>query len=195
MKYRVFFSLLIICLISGSLQAQTEKPLKPLFVGGSFIIDYPQSSSRFQPTAGVGLISMFAKKHGVEFGLYQRKYDSSTSLIISDGQTSNWVIIDVEERHLSVPLLYRFQSRWLHASIGPQMDFFTGWKQVSDKSIATVTEYDRFPAVDFGIMFKLGHPFQLSPNLILVPEFRANPTITYGRIYTGLGISLWYQTR
>ncbi len=148
-----------------------------------------EMTSEGDVVAGLGLnIERKITKHsGIESGLYYRTY--KTSLYISTGTDYNNFAIS--ERHISLPVLYKFYSRIINFSVGPTFDFYVGWKQKSGYVI--VNTYSIDPSFAFGFITKFSKQINLSDHLFLEPELRLNPILTYNRAYIGLGIAAKYK--
>ena len=125
------------------------------------------------PGFGGQVVYRIGKHSGLESGLfYQTRYQRFfTTLQI--GQTVYYYNTKVAERWLQIPILYRFNSSFLNFVVGPQIDYFVGWKDKSGSGGASVTSYDRSAArvVASGGISK---SFKLSETIVIEPEAKFN---------------------
>lgn len=160
---------------------------KKTYAGLNFVNEISDESS---VTSGLGLTieRQFTKHSGIESGLY---YRTNRSLFFYEDNisrlTDNYI---VAERYLSIPFLYKFYSRILNISAGPTFDYFVGWKQKAGTIKLDNVYMDT--NVGLGFMLKLGKKINLSDHLILEPELRFNPVLTFERAYFSLGIAAKY---
>lgn len=101
----------------------------------------------------------------------------------------------IVERFISVPVLYKFYSRLVNVSAGMSFDFYVGFRHKNKSQQITVTDYNIDPNMALGVQLKISKPIRLDDRLILEPELRLNPVITYNRAYGGLGITAKYQLK
>ncbi len=136
--------------------------------------------------AGLGAVADFkiTKHSGLETGVYLRSYKTRIRIFTP---TDSW-LVTVAERHLSIPLLYKFHSRIVNLAAGPTFDFFMGWEQKGNKE-AVVNAYSIDPEFNVGIMGKISKRINLSARFILEPEIRLNLIPTSDRSYVGAGIA------
>jgi hypothetical protein len=180
-----FFGLLLLAIPAI---AQKQKFERETLFGPATFIDAPVSGEGWRPGFGIGLLRRVSKRSGFETGLYFRNYPEFIS-VSTNNRTFEAVI---HERNLMIPLMYRFQNKWLHFSFGPTVDFYMGWKQVSGTDISVDT-YERSPAIDLGIMTKIGVPITVSDKIKILPEVRFNPAFVFYRVYGGVGVTVWYR--
>ena len=161
---------------------------KQTYAGLNFINEISDESS---VTAGIGLTieRQFTKHSGIESGLYYRT--NRSSFVVEDNisrLTDNFI---VAERYISIPFLYKFYSRILNISAGPTFDYSVGWNQKA--GIVKLENVSMDPNVGLGFMVKLGKKINLSDHIILEPELRFNPILTFERAYFSLGIAAKYR--
>jgi hypothetical protein len=181
-------------LLLSTLGFAQEKFERKTEIGLAFTMDAPDGYYTWRPGLGIGLHRRLSKRSGFETGLYYRNYEIVTSarVDLGDGMGRQTFFAHLNERNLMIPLLYRFQNRWVHFSLGPTFDFYMGWRQTRDQGLQ-IDSYSRSPSVDMGAMAKIGVPLEISGKLKILPELRLNPTFQYQRIYAGVGFTLWYS--
>lgn len=191
--FRILILTFLGIVLFSSASFSQEKFERHTEIGLAFTMDAPDGYYTWRPGLGVGLLRRLTKRSGFETGLYYRNYEVVTSarLDLGDGLGPQTFFARLNERNLMIPLLYRFQNRWIHLSLGPTFDFYMGWKQTKDLGLQ-VNSYSRTPSIDMGAMVKVGVPIELSDKLKILPELRLNPTFQYYRIYGGVGFTLWY---
>jgi hypothetical protein len=185
----IFLAAFLMAIFLCESQAQ-EKFERMTEIALAFTLDAPDMYDTWRPGFGIGLNRRLTKRSGFETGLYYRNYEQVLSR--SDGMSMPTLFANLNERNLMIPLLYRFQNTWIHVSLGPTFDFFTGWRQTRDLGL-NVETYSRRPSVDMGAMVKIGVPLELSDKVKVLPEMRFNPTFQFYRLYAGVGFTLWYN--
>lgn len=179
------FLLLLIAVINNTGYSQRTS-----YAGINFTIE--NSSGNFRPGIG-GLFEMQLTRHsGFETGVYYRNYIQNFYLTYIDSFNLNTFFYKVSERHISIPVQYKFYSRIINLSIGPSFDFYLGWKQKNTASI-TVNTYNIDPNFFIGILAKVSKKINLNKRFLLEPELRFNPIFTSKRSYTGFGIAAKYK--
>lgn len=192
MKNSFYFFLLIIVsvLFSSALHAQ-----RSILVGLAFTAE--TSGNHFRPGFGATIEHKFTRKSGIESGLYYRNYTQTNVYVMWNSTTTQFVpyTVIIAEKFLSVPILYKFYSRLINASAGMSFDFYTGFRHKNKSQQLTVNEYSIDPNMAIGVQVKMSKPIKLDDKLILEPELRLNPVITYERSYAGLGITAKYRLK
>jgi len=185
LKFNSFFLLLIAVINNTGYSQRTS------YAGVNFTIE--NSSGNFRPGIG-GLFEMQLTRHsGFETGVYYRNYIQNFYLTYIDSVNTNTYFYKVSERHISIPVQYKFYSRIINLSIGPSFDFYLGWKQKNTASITTVNTYNIDPDFFIGILAKVSKKINLNNRFLLEPELRFNPIFTSRRSYTGFGIAAKYK--
>lgn len=181
-----FKFLLCFCMIVISISSFAQKRIA---LGLNFTSEVITNS---KVVAGVGIISDFKlnKHSGIESGLYYRTYKNTFDF------TSNNTYYQaiVSERHISLPILYKFYSRILNFSVGPTFDFYLGWKQINTSQNFIIKSYTIDENFNIGVMGKLSKEIKISHRFFLEPEIRFNPIFT-NRVYLGIGIAGKYLAK
>lgn len=189
MKFRLFslFVLLFISSVHSFAQKETEIGL----VG--ILEEYPDGGFRFQ--GGLVIDQKITKRSGFEISLITRsdKVFGNVEYNFSDGR-KEYASFTLKEHYLNIPVLYKFHSKIVNIAVGPSMDVFMGWNQISGSPGLVVEEYDTSDRVIFGVMGKISKNFDLGKNLVLEPEIRLNP-LNDTRTFIGLGVSLKYRVK
>ena len=109
--------------------------------------------------------------------------------------SQNTAAFTISERLLSVPVLYKYYSSIVNASIGPTFDFFIGWNQRNKTDALVVNNYTVDPNLTMGILVKLSKSIAINTRLLLEPELRYNINVTSEREYAGFAIAAKYKSR
>lgn len=164
---------------------------KTNYVGLDFTFE--NASGTFQPGIGMLFERKVTHHSGIETGLYYRNYKQDFIITVSDSVGSRSYYGLISERHISIPVQYKFYSRFINLTAGPTFEFYIGWKQKNKTSELAVSSYDINPAFSIGFIAKASKDIRLAENFILEPEVRFNPIFTSGRRYIGFGIAGKYQ--
>ncbi|WP_111670074.1 hypothetical protein [Algoriphagus litoralis] len=144
----------------------------------------------FKPNLGLFYEKQFTARSGIELGLFYRTDINENFVSIDESGITISETITVRERYVNVPLLYRYSSRFAAFSVGPTVDFFSGWNQI-DKNLIQVENYTRTPSVEIGALVKIGKEILLKETLILEPELRMGfRTFSSPVGYIGMGVKL-----
>jgi hypothetical protein len=183
------FSLTANCSISVFAQKSTIVGINPTF---------ETTDELLRPGIGITAERRLSRHSGFESGLYYRNYVYSQYLTFESpvgapgGPVTNAELI-ISERHLSIPLLYKYYSRIVNASIGPTFDFYVGWHQKNKIPMLTVNDYSVDPNFSLGAMIKISKTIPIHKRISLEPELRYNPTFSFERTYAGFGIAAKYN--
>jgi len=192
MKNSFYFFLLIIVsvLFSSVLHAQ-----RSTLVGLAFTAE--TSGNHFRPGFGATIEHKFTRKSGIESGLYYRNYSQNNTYMFANSSGTGLVpyTLMIVEKFISVPVLYKFYSRLVNVSAGMSFDFYVGFRHKNKSQQLTVNDYSIDPNMAVGVQVKMSKPIRLDEKLILEPELRLNPVITYNRSYAGIGITAKYRLK
>lgn len=148
---------------------------------------------------GVGLIieRKLTRKSGIESGIYYRTYHTDWSTTVTGGSNPPVTFYyTIAERFISVPVLYKFYSRIVNLSAGLSFDFYMGYRQKNKSGTGlVVNSYSIDPNMAVGVQVKMSKPIRLDDKLVLEPELRLNPVITYNRSYAGIGLTAKYRLK
>lgn len=183
---RKIFSLLFAIGFSINAYSQ-QQSLIGLNVNGDV---YP---NRFRPSVGLTFEKQFLKHSGFETGLFYRTSILSgvTTYINASGFYS--YSFAISERHLTVPVLYKYYSKFLNLSAGPTVDFYLGWKQQNTGSSAQISNFEVDPKVNVGFLVKAGKTIPLSKRFFVEPELRFGSVYKFDEINLGIGIAGKYR--
>ncbi len=134
---------------------------------------------------GITLERQFTKHSGIETGIYYRSHKRDW-FVITNTDMFNY---SVAERYVSIPLLYKYYSRFFNFSIGASFDCFAGWKQKSGTAGLTVNNYSVSPAIAVGVLTKVSKRIHINDQFFLEPELRFNPNISTETVYIGIGMA------
>lgn len=189
MKKFLFFLFLFI-LFSSSLTAQ-----KTTLAGINFTTE--TYGEQLRPGIGLVIERKLTKRSGIESGIYYRTYHTDWSTTLTNGSNPPVIFYyTIAERFVSLPILYKFYSRIVNLSAGLSFDFYMGYRQKNKSGTPlVVTSYNIDPNMAIGVQVKMSKPIKLDDKLILEPELRLNPVITYERSYAGIGITAKYRLK
>lgn len=156
---------------------------------GGLDLTVESTGTHWVPGVGATFEYKLTKHSGLETGLFYRIYNVAGYMRSSDFYAE----FTIAERHLSIPILYKFYSSIVNFSVGPTIDFYLGWRQKMGKSDIPIETYNIDPTVGLGGMLKLSKSINLSEKLLLEPELRLNPILSNSRAYGGLGIAVKYK--
>lgn len=113
----------------------------------------------------------FSQRIAAEVGLFYRTFQDDFFLTINNPFGSVSDNVRFVEGFVAVPILFRYDTRIVHISLGPQLDIFAKWHQVR-KSEITLTDYSRSPRLYVGPLLKIGREIPFKETLIFEPELR-----------------------
>lgn len=143
----------------------------------------------FRMGVGVTYEKQITTHLGYETGLFYRTDKSDFKLTVNETGYPH----TVTESYLSLPLLLKYYSGFLNASIGPSVDYFIGWNETSSNADMKITSYKVRPLMNIGIMGKISKAIALSDHIILEPEIRFNRLFKPDKYYAGIGVGLKYK--
>ena len=91
---------------------------------------YPEISKQ---SVGAALERQITRHSGGETGLYYRTQLSRGIITHTDASGSRAYSFTVSQRHVTLPVLYKYYSHITNFSAGPTLDFYLGWKQKNDE--------------------------------------------------------------
>ena len=161
----LFLSLLLI-----SFEGTAQK--RELQIGGKIINDLTLYNG-YAPGFGGQLVYRMGKHGGLESGLYYESRYQAFFTTVQINQTTYYYYTKIAERWLQLPLLYRFDSKFINFVVGPALDYFIGWKVKQTGPGVTVNDYNR-NSVRFVTSAGVSKSFDLSSTIILEPEIKFN---------------------
>lgn len=187
---KYYFLILLFALVSFNLMAQ-----KTTLAG----INFTTETYGEQLRLGIGLVieRKLTRRSGIESGIYYRTYHTDWSTTLTNGSNPPVIFYyTIAERFVSLPILYKFYSSIVNLSAGLSFDFYMGYRQKNKSGPPLiVTSYNFEPNMAVGVQVKMSKTIRLDEKLILEPELRFNPVITYRRAYGGLGITAKYRLK
>lgn len=174
------FSFLFVSLLC--LHASSQKPIQAgLNVNGEI---YPDE---FNPNFGLILEKQLTKRSGTETGILYRTEKSDLIITYANPSGSYSYSVSIAQRHLNVPVLYKYYSKIFNFLAGPTLDFYAGWKQNGDDAPVRIESFDVHPKVKAGFLIKVSKAFPLKKQLLLEPELRFG---SVGRLEAAFGIGI-----
>ena len=186
--------LFILLFSVDNLQAQQKPSLE---LGVKLMAEANSGSGSTMPFSGLQLIYQKGKHGGLETGLYYRPVRNETIYDFYNTTGGNFysVVAIIAERFLSIPVLYRFQSKVLNFTAGSSLDIYLGWKDKSDKNTVTINSNNRSATIEAGAVVSLSKSIHLDDKIILEPEIRFNPIFTSGDpyVHSAFGFACRYK--
>lgn len=143
-----------------------------------------QLDRRFSPTPGLSFEARITRHSGIETGFYYRSLNSKAGVSL-DGTGIPYP--EGHRRYFAVPLLYKYYSRIVNASVGVNCDF------LFEKSHADWFEEGRHR---IGILMKVSKDITLCKGLFIEPEFHFNPFWENGELnHSWIGLQLGIKYR
>lgn len=189
LQLRPFLTVLLFFLIFSKSVAQDEKTdFIGVLLSGEF------HENKLNPNLGFFWENRLSPKSGFELGVFYRTDRESMFVSISDPRIGTIAeTITFRKDFITVPVLYRFSTRFAAFSLGPNVDIFSGWDQIN-KNLISLDRYTKSPVVELGALLKVGREIPIKGTLILEPEIRAGVrSIFYYSSYMGFGIKLKQQ--
>jgi hypothetical protein len=172
-----------------------QEKKSPISIGAKVMGEANSRTGSTRPFTGIQFIYTTSKYSGFESGLYYRTLRNEFLVQIfnpsNNSTTQNNFI--VSERYVSIPLLYRFQSKFINFTAGGSMDLFFDWADKS--SSGSVDSYNRSNNVLFGVVGGVSKTIHFDSHWKLEPEIRFNPVLSDGDPYlnSAFGFSVRYQ--
>ncbi len=169
-------------------QGSFAQEIKPSYVG--ILVAGELQYQNVDPNFGIFYEKQFTPKSGIELGIFYRTDIKQVYASVGQSGITISEIITVRESYLNFPILYRYATRFVAFSLGPTVDFFSGWKQTDEKLIQ-VNDYTRTPSVEVGALLKIGKEIPLKGRVLLEPELRMGfRSIAFPEGYIGMGVKL-----
>jgi len=151
---------------------------------------YPEIS-KF--SIGATLERQITRRSGAETGLYYRTQLTNGEITYTDASGSHAYSFSVSERHMVLPVLYKYYSNAINFSAGPVLDFYIGWKQKNDEFPFQIKSYDVNPNIKVGFLTKVSKAILLNEHIVLEPEIRFGAVQTLDEAGLGIGIAGKYR--
>lgn len=127
----------------------------------------------FVPGFGSQLIYQKGKHSAIETGIFYEIAPVGFDIYVNNSYYGHGVI---NERRISIPVLYRFNSSILNFSVGPAMSYFIGWKTKSITPGSTINNFTDNTLQVIGSA-AVSKKVNLSNTIILEPEIKFNNVI------------------
>ena len=183
---KIYFLFVFSMLSTSVLYGQKNK--RSLEIGAKLINEY-FSTDGWGIGLGGQLVYKITKHSGIESGLYYQSKPVGFSIYISNG-ISNYIYSGkIAERRLLFPVFYRYSSKFINFSAGPELGYFLGWRAKSSSPGLTINNYDT-NNLQFTFSAGVSKSFNLSESLILEPEVKYNLHLTEEDFGPAFNISL-----
>jgi hypothetical protein len=167
----------------GSLRAQQTINL------GLNIHEESLSNNAARSGIGVSFQKEMQKHLALETGLFIGRVSYPYSLTSDRGTVS----VNINESHLTIPILYEFQTKWINIDIGPAMDFLIGPRPLPFNVDGNMITPLAAPGFDLRLWCKVKIPIKLGDVFTLEPEGRINRSFSIDQTGIGMGINLRYR--
>ena len=140
--------------------------------------------------AGFMVYRNFTPKSGLEVGvLYRTELDGFTFDFKEPNGSTYFEYVSMRKGFLNFPILYRFTTKFVTFSAGPNIDAFASWDQIGGNRV-TVNSYSISPSVTVGPLIKISRVIPTKGSLALEPEFRMGQRSfsEADDLYVGFGI-------
>ena len=128
----------------------------------------------FVPGFGGQLIYQKGKHSAIETGIFYEIKPVSFNISINNSYYGYGVI---NERRITIPVLYRFNSSVLNFSLGPAMSYYVGWKTKSIYPPGSTINSFTDNALEVIGSAAISKRINLSKTIILEPEIKFNNVI------------------
>lgn len=126
---------------------------------------------------------------GLETGVLYRAYKIAGSIRGGD----LFYDYTVNEKHLSIPVLYKYYSSMIDFSIGPTVDFYGGWSVNKNSSNIKVVYNEGKKDFGIGVLARASKTIHVDDRFYLEPEIHYNPLLLIKRNFVGFG--LWFKCK
>ena len=146
------------------------------------------------PALGFFWERKFTDRSGMETGIFYRTTTENLFLTVPIPDLDSYSeSTTVRYGFFAVPVLYRFSTRFVVLSLGPNVDVFSNWNQLN-AGLITIESLQRSPMVNLGMLFKVGTEIPLKGTLILEPEIRLGlRSVSSYSSFLGVGVKLKQQ--
>lgn len=152
---------------------------------GVKIINELTFANGYAPGAGIPIVYRFGKHGGIESGCYYKIRPSHPFLISDYGALLKETLT---ERTLIIPLLYRYDSKFINFSVGAAVEFLIGWRMSTTDYYSITTYTSRNP--ELISTASISKTFPLSSSLVFEPEIRFSAFVPNGDGSWGLNLSV-----
>ena len=151
------------------------------------------SNKNFIPGIGIFYNRVIKNHHSIGIGCYYRTYNEE--LFFFPFFSNKKYYFTVQERYLSIPIIYKYSLKLINISAGMGLDMYMGWKEV-DNQYDNNIKMDKY-AYDKSyykyIIIKVGKDIKLTDNFYIEPALRYSNILDSERYYIGIGINCKYN--
>lgn len=119
----------------------------------------------------------------------EKKFSNHFGILSGFDKMDNYIKTDnIKVGNLSIPINFKYYSKIINVTIGPNLVFFTGWKDLAGKSnVVDVLDEN----ISVNAVFKLSHTILLDTRLELEPQLIGR--YAFHQANVGLGIGIKYH--
>jgi hypothetical protein len=138
----------------------------------------------------------YNKHSSTEIGLKYRHAINSLKVAIATAPGNiDFLHFDVIENYISLPILYKYNTRIFTISAGPSLDYFLSWNQQKETPYdATLPSYKPFmdKNLSLGLLMSLSKTIKVEKKIAVEPSIYYNPVLSYKRTYYGISVTTKY---
>jgi hypothetical protein len=138
---------------------------------------------------GLSIERRITEHSGLESGVSYRTYKVRGSIRSGD-LFYNYTL---NEKHLSVPVLYRYYSSIIDLSVGPTLDYYGVWSVNKNSSDIKVISDEEKKEFGIGFLAKASKRINVDDKFYLEPDIHFNPLLLIKRNFVGFGLSMKYK--
>jgi hypothetical protein len=185
--HRLFVSIFSLCLFlfdSTAFAQDIPRDRIGISLAGEFL------GESLNPNFGFFGYRNFTPKSGLEVGvLYRTEVDGFNFDFMEPNGSIYFEYVSMRKGFLNFPILYRFTTKFVTFSAGPNIDAFASWDQIGGNRVI-VNSYSISPSVTVGPLIKISRVIPIKGSLALEPEFRMGQRSfsEADDLYVGFGI-------
>lgn len=189
-KVRIFILIPLLTLLAPSILLAQKRILMGVNINENI---YPDQIELNRLNIGATFEIQMSRHSGGETGLFY--HANSTTGIISypDATGPHSYSFTVSNRYLTVPVLYKYYTKFIDFSVGPTIDFYVGWKQKHDEFPYQIQSNTVNPKMRVGFLAKVSKDFSLSQRFVIEPEIRFSSVHAFDEANLGIGITVKYR--
>lgn len=157
---------------------------------------YKSTKGGVESIFGLSYERLFTKHSGLALEINFRK--SRNELQIPQASGANYtqmMHISAVENIISLPLLYRYHSRFLNLSLGPTVEYFTSARQ-PDRYGPTPDDYKTYfveQELSLGVLAAISKAVPVASGLGIEPGLYYNTVLSFERSYYGASLGVKYR--
>jgi len=127
----------------------------------------------------------------LELGLkYRQVFSNATVLVALGSNSNNQLNFAIKEKFLNLPILYKFNSKFIAFSLGPTVEYFLGAYNSKNYSLGKEFYSDKW---SWGLLAKISKQIKLDKRIIFEPSLFYNSILSFNRNFLGISIATKYK--